>query len=395
MNRRSSIVALTALALVISATAGAQMGQRPNPFPGGPMGPGTRPGPGMPGSGSRGPMRPDIASESAMIAPPGSALSHVSYIDTHTHLDGQLPRGGSDWEGAVHAALTAMDGLGIAKSIVMPPPLPANHPNLYDHDSLLAAVRKRSDRFAVVGGGGSLNGMIQDAIATGQTPEAARRRFEERATKIIRDGAVGFGEMTAEHLSFFSRHPYESAPPDHPLFLLLADIAARLDVPIDLHMEAVARDLPLPPRFSSPPNPSALRENISGLERLLAHNPKAKIIWVHAGWDNTGHWTVELIRRLLETHPNLSLSIKVDPLSLLVNRPLAATGALKPEWAELVRAFADRFLIGSDSFYSSPQFPRQRPPSGEGPRAFLDQLPPDVARRVGVDNAARLFNLSK
>ena len=55
-------------------------------------------------------------------------------------------------------------------------------------------------------------------------------------------GAAGFGEMAAEHFS--GGTPYQFAPPDHPLFLLLADIAARHDVPIDQHMNAVPRDGP-------------------------------------------------------------------------------------------------------------------------------------------------------
>jgi hypothetical protein len=103
---------------------------------------------------------------------------------------------------------------------------------------MVTSARAHGDRFAVLGGRGSLNAMIQDAITAGETSEKLRRKFEARAIAIIKDGAVGFGEMAAEHLSFFSEHPYESAPPDHPLFLLLADIAARLGVPIDLHMEA-------------------------------------------------------------------------------------------------------------------------------------------------------------
>jgi hypothetical protein len=50
--------------------------------------------------------------------------------------------------------------------------------------------------------------------------------------------------MTAEHAP--SSTPYETAPPDHPLFLLQADIAAQRDVPIDLHMEAFPKRSPSP-----------------------------------------------------------------------------------------------------------------------------------------------------
>ena len=71
-----------------------------------------------------------------------------------------------------------------------------------------------------------------------------QKKFKERAEELLREGVVGFGEMTAEH--FDGSTPYQYAPADHPLYLMLADIAAEHDVPIDLHMEAVPQDMPLP-----------------------------------------------------------------------------------------------------------------------------------------------------
>ena len=175
------------------------------------------------------------------------------------------------------------------------------------------------------------------------------KKFKERAEAILAAGAVGFGEMAAEH--FPSSTPYEFAPPDHPLFLLLADIAAQHDVPICIHMEAVPQDMDLPAPLKSPPNPPRLHANIAAFERLLAHNPRAKIVWAHLGWDTTGYRTPELTRRLLEAHPNLFMEIKLDPLDTeLKNSPLSngASGTIKPEWLKLFTDFQDRFVIGSD-----------------------------------------------
>ena len=64
---------------------------------------------------------------------------------------------------------------------------------------------------------------------------------------------------------------------------LLTEFAAQTGMPIDLHMEAVPRDRPMPELILGGPNPRQLREDISGLERLLEHNPKANIVWVNAG----------------------------------------------------------------------------------------------------------------
>jgi predicted TIM-barrel fold metal-dependent hydrolase len=233
--------------------------------------------------------------------------------------------------------------------------------------------------------------MIQEAMVRGEITPELRRRFETRAAEILSAGAVGFGEMTALHLSFFPGHPFEVAPPDHPLFFLLADIAAQGNVPIDLHMEAAVQDTPLPGRFMSPPNPSALRENISAFDRLLSHNRGARIVWQHVGWDNTGHMTVPLLRRLLEAHTNLYMSLKINRRSLPQNRPLDIDGKVPQEWLDLLGSFPDRFVVGADQFFGTPRFSLV---NLEAHRSFLSQLPPDLARKVGYENAVRLYRLN-
>src|SRR5438067_1035055 len=89
---------------------------------------------------------------------------------------------------------------------------------------------------------------------------------------------------------------YQSVPTDNPLFMLLTDIAAAHNMPITLHMEAVSKTMPIPESWhvKNPPNPAQLPANMAAFEKLLAHNPAAKIIWAHAGWDNTGDRTPEL-----------------------------------------------------------------------------------------------------
>ena len=134
-------------------------------------------------------------------------------------------------------------------------------------------------------------------------------------------------------------------------------------------------------------NPERLKENISGFERLLAHNREARIVWAHGGWDLTGERTVALMRSLLERHPNLHMSIKLDPRGPQGTSPLTPDGMLRAEWLALLRAFPDRFVIGSDQFFE------------EGAerlalaRKLVDALPSDVARRVASENARRIYRL--
>src|SRR2546421_10470580 len=94
--------------------------------------------------------------------------------------------------------------------------------------------------------------------------------------------------------------------------LLLADIAAEHNVPIDLHMEALPQTIPTPAAYG-PPNPQALHGNIAPFERLLSHNPRAKIVWAHAGADNIRYGTPTPSRRLVQAHPHRYMELKYDP----------------------------------------------------------------------------------
>lgn len=303
------------------------------------------------------------------------------FVDVHTHLEPGNPRQ------SVEAALRAMPAENAVRIVFLPPPFTADDPARYDAELLLPAIAGHEDRLAAFGGGGSLNPMIHEAVRTGDAGPAVRERFRARAEQLLREGAVGFGELAAEHLP--GATPYQSAPPDHPLFLLLADIAAEHGVPIDLHMEAVSRATPPPTGDGSPPFPARLTPNLDSFEQLLAHNPRARIIWAHAGWDNTGVRTAALCRRLLQAHPNLYMDVKVDPARLGRNPPLerGARAAIDPEWLRLFTDFPDRFVVGTDQHYPEPA---TRPQRWQAIVELLEQLPPDVRRRIGTENAARL-----
>lgn len=332
---------------------------------------------------------------------PHGKIGHLRFIDVHNHLlihYGPPSSGQMDTEGAARVALAEMERAGMSRMIILPPPFSPDHPGRYTYEALLPAVRNYPDRFSFMGGGGTLNPLIQQAVRDGTVTSALRAKFEKTAAAILAQGGVGFGEITAEHLSFDPQHPYEWAPPDHPLFLLLSDIAGRHGVVIDLHMEAVPEDMELPKRrrLQSPNNPRLLRENIRGLERLLAHNRTAKIIWAHAGWCNTGRRTASLTAQLLERHSNLYMSFKLRPDSLEETRPLTEDRRMKPEWLDLIRAYPDRFLIGSDRFFSTPKGQGRSggPREGPGAERLLPLLPPELAQKVGVENAVRTFKLS-
>lgn len=330
---------------------------------------------------------------------PSVKPAELIYVDTHNHLVGPRKMGHYDLEKPARIALDAMDATGVKMNLLLPMPQAVNQKLRLYFEDLLPIVQEYPDRFAALGGGGSLNVMIQEAVRKGHVTKKMEKEFDARASELVQKGAVGFGEMTNEHFSMTEKHPYETAPPDHPLFLRLADLAARYDMPIDLHMEAIPETMPMPPRFKSPPNPRMLTPNIEAFSRLLAHNRKAKIIWVHLGWDNTEKRTIALTRRLMAENPNLYMSIRIasgmrERKVVKPTFPLAKDGRLKPEWLALFQEFPDRFLIGSDEIIK----PANDHPSAGSIRStvsLLNQLPPKLRNQIGYENAYRLYKLKK
>ncbi|OGV52834.1 MAG: hypothetical protein A2X49_09320 [Lentisphaerae bacterium GWF2_52_8] len=327
----------------------------------------------------------------------GQATNKVPWIDVHDHLVG----GSKGISGAVEAAVAAMDQYGTSMMIVMPTPNDGSH-KAADCEIFVTAIRKYPKRFAFLGGGNTLNIMLHRSAKQTTLSESARRDFEKKAEDILKTGASGFGEMAVRHLSLHgSGHPYEEVAADHPLLLLLADIAARNDVPIDIHFDMASEDIKLPSWLDSASNPPTLKANLPAFERLLEHNPKAKMIWAHAGSDNIGHWTVELSRKMLEKHPNLYMSLRLGPGHAPQNFPLTRDGQLRPDWLQLLQDFPTRFVIGDDQFLC-PADARDgigASLSGKAPlcrnltNVFLNALPSELARKIASENAMTLYKL--
>jgi predicted TIM-barrel fold metal-dependent hydrolase len=338
-------------------------------------------------------------------APRQPAAAPGPWIDVHLHLvPGLIGRSRTDFAGAVQTALRDMDELGIAVAIVLPPPQ-VDGQERYDHEAFTSALERHRGRFAFMGGGGSLNAILHRHADPAQVSDAVRRDFAAAAEKIIDAGAAGFGEMAALHMSAVQGHPFESVSADHPLLLVLADVAARRDVPIDLHMDAAEGDTPTPPRFSVPPNPPRLADTIGGLERLLRHNPKARIVWAHGGSDPIGGQSPATIARLMDAHPNLFVSLRIvgGGAQNMQHRALR-DGDLEPGWRALLTRHPDRFVIGTDSFMLAPtvrgggpatQFAERNAQKLRATTLFLSLLPPEVANKISSENAARIYRLPR
>ncbi|MBI2518995.1 MAG: hypothetical protein HYV97_01200 [Bdellovibrio sp.] len=152
----------------------------------------------------------------------------------------------ADYEAAALNLIAHMDKYGVRKSLLMPPPRTEENIDTEELDELLQLAKAHPDRFAVMGGGDVLNSVLHATPANAVT-EDIRASFKKKAEGLLAKGVVGLGEIASLHLSFSKKHVFERTDPDHPLFFVLAEVAAKHDVPIDLHMEAVTDKIDLPP----------------------------------------------------------------------------------------------------------------------------------------------------
>jgi predicted TIM-barrel fold metal-dependent hydrolase len=332
----------------------------------------------------------------------------LTIVDVHAHF---LPDRDLTFDDAVASAIKHMDQYGVARTIMMSPPRGRKIPRNYDYPDFRTALKKYPGRFVFLAGGGTLNPLLHRHADPASVTDAVKMEFAAIAHNALDEGAIGFGEMSSLHISLSRAHGYTYVPADHPLLLLLADIAAERDVPLDLHMDALVKDTKPPAKLAAyPNNPDVFPATLTALQRLLAHNPKAKIIWDHAGSDRLGDLTPQVIRRLMDRFPNLYVSLKVVGKKSPAHNKLLSGRAVVAAWLALLKRHSDRFMLGTDNFYASANaYPSARAAAssniGHFSRAnrpklmlttrFLSLLPADLARKISSENAIRLFRLGK
>jgi len=319
-------------------------------------------------------------------------------IDVHTHIMGRPML----FPGALKVAEDLAGQYGIRTAIISHVPAIKGRVR-YMFPALKQLLEGRKG-FAFLGGGGSLNPIIHSHDAKSDSHKHAIGQFETIARNIVKSGAAGFGEMGALHISLMSGHAYTYQPADHPLFLRLADIAAESGLPIEIHVDAVDGSMRTPDDFADADNPGTLPGTLAGLERLIAHNPKAKISWAHGGSDPLGEMTPGRIHKMMNKYRNLYMSLRIlDSRWPKVHNTVFDRDELDKEWRALLLAHSDRFFIGTDAMFLSPDMPKRGPAAKfsesnsdryELTRQFLDLLPREVAAKIAYQNAMRVYRKS-
>src|SRR5262245_58898042 len=113
------------------------------------------------------------------------------------------------------------------------------------------------------------------------------------------------------------------------------------------------------------------------VERLFRQDPDARILWAHAGFERP-----ERVREMLRKYRNLwaDLAFRTDH---------APGGKPAPEWREAFLEFPDRFMVGTDTFV--PERWHFVPEHASWSRAWLGELPPEVAERIAWKNGEAIL----
>ena len=115
------------------------------------------------------------------------------------------------------------------------------------------------------------------------------------------------------------------------------------------------------------------------VEILMGHNPRAQIVWAHTGFGLDTDRVAAMLTKYPQVWGELSYRSGI----------VDGDGKLTADWRTLFTKFPDRFLLGSDTWINE-----RWAAYGDimaGYRAWLAQLPPDVAARIAHGNAKRLF----
>ena len=170
-------------------------------------------------------------------------------------------------------------------------------------------------------------------------------------------------------------------PVDSGLMRGIANIGARYDIPVLIHLEGEP-------------------EKVAAMTRLLEARPKTKFIWAHS----CGRMSAERIRGMLRRFANLMCDLggmtrakrgghgTYWPRRTPWIQPIEnGFGSLYPEMRQLYQDFPDRFMIGTDAAHTPAlQLYQWRVKIF---RQLLSQLSEGTARRLAYQNAEELFGL--
>ena len=282
-------------------------------------------------------------------------------VDAHSHF---VPSSRFDFGYTAEELLKAMDAGGFKRMVVL-----GYGPELPD------LAKQHPDRF-VVSFGSHLSfrtrqarGEIKDGTVSAEV-EKIGAEFEEALKSGLYRGIGEIHTYSRPISGGGATVAGSTIAPDSPLILGLLELAGRYGVPINIHCDDYGA-----------------KQMVAALKA----NPKAAVIWAHTG----SYMSPSDVRNILRDHPNVSFDLSAkNPAccgSGLREYPILGFFGIDRSWQQLFEAYPERFVVGVD-FYAASQLGAARE-AGEFYRRILTQLTPATARKIGYENAEKLYRL--
>src|ERR1700720_782086 len=139
-------------------------------------------------------------------------VSSTPYVEGHAHPKSDALKEPDLYSKKILQAMERAHAVGL---VIFSSPFGPDERVPYDDDMIARVVNGHGEMLAWLGGGGSLNPMMLDAVRLNNTGSETQRKVREVAEKILRNGASGFGEITLEHLAVGATQTYDHMPPDN------------------------------------------------------------------------------------------------------------------------------------------------------------------------------------
>ena len=153
--------------------------------------------------------------------------------------------------------------------------------------------------------------------------------------------------------------------------------------------------LKLADEFQVPFNIHTEASSYQFLETICQRYPKVRFLWAHAG----GSLGPDHAEAIIKSCPNVWIELSArDPHHY--GGLIEDDGSLRKGWKQVMIKYPDRFMVGTDPVWNAHQVDRWYE-ADEGwkhyekfirfHRELLEQLPPDVEKKIRLENAVEFF----
>ncbi len=231
-------------------------------------------------------------------------------------------------------------------------------------DYPLQDISKRLDRAGIAGG------------FVSSTPDDGTRMMQKhdptRVVAVLRPyhGEAGTGNWTTTPgmWEYIEKRLSEQAYKAFGEFHLNSIEQANSEVVRKIAAEAVKRNMLL-----------QIHSSETEIRAVLAHTPKARVMWAHMGMSASAAEVDALMREF----PSLLAD------TALRDGSIAPGGLLDAAWRDVLIRHADRIMVGSDTWVPSRWGSYEE--IIEGHRVYLRQLPRDVAEKIAWRTAQQVL----